>query len=136
QRTSQGRGACILFPAHLSTEFAQVPPENLLSHARLPVAPDEFLYPLHGVRHPCYRICHLSKSFHPVPYRNDDRGDSQNLCRVYQKTEEYECFYNKLNLLNFSLRSSFSNVWNRLMTPPQRLFLPFVRQKAPKFRVE
>jgi hypothetical protein len=55
------------FASRLSTEFAPVPREIQASHARLPVTPDDFLYPLRGVRHPCYRICHLSESFHPVP---------------------------------------------------------------------
>jgi hypothetical protein len=124
-----------LFIDHLSPEFAPVPLKIRASHARLLITPDEFLYPLRGVRRPCYRICYLSESFHPVPYGNDDRGASHNHCRVYQKAKEYECFHIKLNLLNFSLHSSFSSECNRLKNPPERLFLPFVRQKATKFRV-
>jgi hypothetical protein len=84
-----------LFIDRLSPEFAPVPLKIQALHARLLITSDEFLYPLRGVRHPCYRICHLFESFH----------------------------------------SSFSSEWNRLKNPPQRLFLPHVRQKAQKFRV-
>jgi len=43
-----------------------------------------------------------------------------------QRAKDYEIFHNRLNLLNFSVNSSFSSVRNRLRNPPQRLFLPFM----------
>jgi len=102
-----------------------------LSQTRLPATTDDFLYPLHSIRHPLL-------GFHPTPYGDDDGDASHNHCYVYQKgngSEYSHYFHRKLNLLNVSLHSSFSSEWNRLMNPPQRFFLPFMPQKAPKFRV-
>src|SRR5262249_5294694 len=92
------------------------------SHARIPVTLDDFLYPLCGIRHPCCRICQLYESFHPLPYGNDDHTASRNHCRVYQKAKEYECFHDKLNILNVSLHSSVSSGWNRPKNPQNGCF--------------
>jgi hypothetical protein len=74
----------------LSTEIALVPLKIRASHARRLVTPDNFLYPIRGVRHPLHRIRHLFVSLHRAPYRNDDHDAGYNHCCVYQKGNERE----------------------------------------------
>src|SRR5215471_1955155 len=88
-----------------------------LSHARLPVTLDDFLYPLCGIRHPCCRICQLYESFHPVPYL-----PAAIIAAFTRKPRNTNVSISKLNLLNVSLHSNVSSEWNLPKNPQNGWF--------------